>query len=143
MKEKKTAMDASDVAWESHLAAAWRATEEGEAGDGEESAALARRLDAVLRRERAARRAGWRRVWGAGLAAAACAALLAWGAVRLGRGGGGGVVEVAAAEEEAEAGEVREAAVAEAFEGLEEVLWEMAGVTLSYEWDDEDLESIN
>ena len=64
-----------------------------------------------------------------------------------GRGGaGGGAVEVAdgaAAEEEYELAEAREAPVAEAFEELDDMLWEMASVTLSYEWDDEDLESIN
>jgi len=144
MKEKKTNLDEIDAVWEAHLAGAWRAAAEGEEGGEEESAALARQLDGVLRRERAVRRRSAWLAWGA---AAACAALLAWGTARMAeRGGaGGGAVEVAeeAGKEEYGLAESREAPVAEAFEELDDMLWEMASVTLSYEWDDEDLESIN
>lgn len=145
MKEHKTDLDGVEAAWEAHLAAAWRTAADGDGGGEAESAALARRLDAALRRERAVRRRSAWLAWGA---AAACAALLAWGTARMaGRGGaGGGAVEVAAeaaAEEEYELAEAREAPVAEAFEELDDMLWEMASVKLSYEWDDEDLESIN
>lgn len=144
MKENQTDLDGVEAAWEAHLAAAWRAAAGGDEGGEAESAALARRLDAALRRERAVRRRSAWLAWGA---AAACAALLAWGTARMaGRGGaGGGAAEVAeeAMEEEYELAEAREAPVAEAFEALDDMLWEMASVTLSYEWDDEDLESIN
>ena len=145
MKDKSMELDGQDKAWEAHLAAAWRM--DGNAVGGvAESAALARRLDAALRRERTERRAKRWRVrlaWGA---AAACAALLALAAVRGGRGiAGGEAVEVAMAEsgEEVSVAEEREAPVAEAFEALDDMLWEMASLTLSYGWEDDDVESIN
>jgi hypothetical protein len=142
MKDKSMELDKQEAAWEAHLAVAWRKGE-GTDGGGEESAALARRLDAALRRERAERRAKTRwTAWLAWGAAAACAAILALAAVR---GGRGGAVEVASTEveEETSVAEEREAPVAEAFEELDDMLWEMASVTLSYGWDDEDLEGTN
>lgn len=146
----KKALDRDETAWEARLAAAWKASAGPDAAGGaEESAALARRLDGVLRAERAVRRARRMRAWLAWGAAAACAALVALSAWRGGRGDGGAGAEVAAAtageaaEDELDVAEAREAPVSAAFGELEEALTELAALDFRYGWDDEDLEMAN
>ncbi|MBR6021524.1 MAG: hypothetical protein IK066_03800, partial [Kiritimatiellae bacterium] len=59
---KNAELTRDEAAWEAWLAEGWRAAAEPEAETAEESAAFARRLDGMLRREREERRA-WRARW--------------------------------------------------------------------------------
>lgn len=142
----KKALDRDDAAWEAELAAAWKASGTDAAGDAEESAALALRLDGILRAERALRKARRMRAWLAWGAAAACAAAVALATARVvktGEGEGTAVVAAATVEEsedESDVAAARVAPVSEAFGELEEVLTELAALDFGYRWTDEDLE---
>lgn len=150
----KKELDWDDAVWEAELAAAWKAAadEDTDAARGaEESAALARRLDGILRAEQAeqaARKARLARMWLAWGAAAACAAVIALAAWR-GGGTDGAPTEVVAAaaieesEDELDVAEAREAPVSEAFGELEDVLTELASLDFRYGWDDEDFEVVD
>jgi len=158
MKEQREHSDPAEAAWESRLAAAWKASAPDADGPAPEDAATtARRLDAALWREQAARRPLRRAAWWAWGAAAACAAVAFWTAVKAGHAPDGSADVAAAAEKPSPAAPVaatadaeettlaaeREAPVAEAFAGLEEMWTELASLEVGYDWDDEDLEVVD